>query len=295
LHLIDPHEIHRVPSAELAQFAGEPPSDLDEHAMTQYSERLLANEARTPDGGWDPSLVVPPNHLKWLSAGYDAAVATSDHWLGRLLDRLDELDLSGNTIIAFTSDHGEEFLEHGHLKHGQSLYTELVHIPLIFAGPGIPAGRRVRTPVSNFDLAASLTHAVGVPFGASAAPDLLHPDTLTPQAQFTSTEYGWWNGEASAVLRGMRTDHWSLHYRRIPRDPYPARALDAGRVRLYDLATDPGELHDVASAERARALALVAELERREELLSARRPKAVRSGRGTLQLLQATGYAGQGR
>jgi arylsulfatase A-like enzyme len=268
---------------------------MDEHAMTLYADRLLGGGGRTPQGGWDPALVVPSEHIAWLKDGYDAAVATSDRWLERVLARLDELGLTENTVIAFTSDHGEEFLDHGHLKHGQSLHTELVRVPLVMAGPRIPNGRRVGELVSNVDLAAAIARAAGVRFGPAGALDLLAPDALAPRAVLTTTESGWWNGDTEAALRGLRNGNWSLHYRRIDGDPDPLRALDAGRVLLFDVLQDPGELRDVATAERARVAALVAEIERREQILSARRPKAVRAGSGTLRLLQATGYAGQGR
>jgi arylsulfatase A-like enzyme len=305
LHLVDPHEIHRVPEEQRARFAGDPPADLDEHAMTKYAERLLANEGRTTRDGtgqvtFDPTRVVPPEHARWLSAGYDAAVATADHWLEILLERLDELDLAEDTLLVFTSDHGEELLDHGHLKHGQSVYAELVQVPLVLAGPGVAKGVRVRTPVSNVHVGATLARAVGVSFGQKSASDLLHPDGVAAHPVLTSTDYGWWDGETSALLRGMRADGWSLHWRRDARDAdaggvNPAMALDAGRVRLYDERADRGEMHDVARNERARVMALVAEIARREDALAARRPKAVASGRGTLQLLQATGYAGQAR
>jgi arylsulfatase A-like enzyme len=286
LHLIDPHEIHRIHDPERAQFAGDPPPGMDEHAMTQYADRLLAGES--------PEKVVPPAHLAWLKAGYDAGVATSDHWIGRLLDRLDELGLRETTMVAITSDHGEEFLEHGHLKHGQSLYTELVHVPLVIAGPGIAHGARVKTIVSNLDLAASLARAGGVQFGSAQASDLLHPETLVPLPVFTSTEYGWWRGTLDSSLRGTRADGWSLHYDLIAGRPDAARALDEARVELFDLRTDPMEQHDVAREERNRALALVSEIERREAALTARRPRSVPAGSGTQHLLEATGYAGQG-
>ncbi len=286
LHLVDPHEIHRIRDPERAQFAGDPPPGLDEHAMTKYADRILAGES--------PEQVVPPAHLAWLKGGYDAGVATADHWIGRLLDRLDELGLRETTLVAITSDHGEEFLEHGHLKHGQSLYTELVHVPLVIAGPGVGPGARVKTLVSNLDLAATLARAGGVQFGSDTSNDLLHPEAIVPHPVFTSTEYGWWRGPGDGSLRGVRTDGWSLHYDRIEGKPDAARALDEGRVTLFDLPSDPDEMHDVAAGNRDRALALVAEIERREAVLIARRPKSVAAGSGTLHLLQATGYAGEG-
>jgi hypothetical protein len=85
-----------------------------------------------------------------------------------------------------------------------------------------------------------------------------------------------------------------LHYDRLEGKPDAARALDERRVTLFDLRTDPQEMHDVAAGNRDRVLTLVAGIERREAALIARRPKSVAAGSGTLHLLQATGYAGEG-
>jgi arylsulfatase A-like enzyme len=56
------------------------------------------------------------------------------------------------TIVVLMADHGEEFGDHGSVAHGHTLYDELVHVPLIIAGPGIPAGRKIAIPVQNIDV-----------------------------------------------------------------------------------------------------------------------------------------------
>ena len=64
-----------------------------------------------------------------------------------------------DTLIVFTSDHGEGFGEHGLYLHANSFFSELVHVPLIIAGPGITSGKRVTEPVSHVDLMPTLRRA----------------------------------------------------------------------------------------------------------------------------------------
>ncbi len=282
LHLVDPHELHRSRAEDRAQFAGPKPDDLDEHALHTYAERLLANEARTPEGAWDPARVVPDAHRRWLSDAYDAAVASGDHALGEVLARLDELGLRENTLVVFTSDHGEELLEHGHLQHGQSLHTELVHVPLVIAGPGVAIGARVATPVSNRHLAPTLALVGGARLALRGAIDLREVTHSEPL--FLATECGWWNGERDVALRALRADGWSLHCR-----------LGEDGARLYDLRADPGELVDPAASQPERVQAMLQRIEAHERAQAALRPSSVRAGSGTRELLRATGYAGDDR
>lgn len=286
LHLIDPHELHRSRAEDRARFAGPKPADMDEHALHDYAERLLANEARTADGAWDPARVVPEAHRRWLSDAYDAAVATGDRALSQVIARLDVLSLSENTLVVFTSDHGEELLEHGHLQHGQSVHTELVHVPLVIAGPGVPAGARVATPVSNRHLAPTLARIGGARLALPGAVDLLDR-ARNPESEpiFLATECGWWSGARDVAVRAVRADGWSLHCR---------LGVDEG-ARLYDLRADPGELVDLAAAQPGLGLELRRRIEEHERAQIQLRPRTFRAGAGTRELLRATGYAGEER
>jgi len=78
-----------------------------------------------------------------LVALYDGEIAATDALVGDLLNTLAALHLDENTIVVLTSDHGEEFFEHRGKGHLQTLYQEIVHVPLVFRYPGhVPAGRR---------------------------------------------------------------------------------------------------------------------------------------------------------
>jgi arylsulfatase A-like enzyme len=94
---------------------------------------------------------------------YDAEVISADRALGHLISTLDEMDLYADTLIVFTSDHGEEFGEHGMLGHSHTLYDELLHVPLIIKFPGSQfAGTRVATQVRSLDIAPTALRSIGI-------------------------------------------------------------------------------------------------------------------------------------
>lgn len=87
-----------------------------------------------------------------FSVGYDNCLAFLDAQVGELIDRLRSQPGWSNTYVIITSDHGEEFGEHGSYGHGWNLYREVVHVPLIIVGPNVPAGLRVSPLARTRDL-----------------------------------------------------------------------------------------------------------------------------------------------
>ena len=83
---------------------------------------------------------------------YDAEITWTDQALKSLFDGLAELGLADNTLVVITSDHGEEFLDHGFVEHAWTLYQESVHVPLIFWWPGVLEPARVPQRVSLVDV-----------------------------------------------------------------------------------------------------------------------------------------------
>jgi len=110
-------------------------------------------------------------HLRGLYAGDTAA---TDRELGRLLVRLDDLDLTRNTLVVVLSDHGDEFFEHGGIGHRRTLFEEAVRVPLLMRLPDvIRAGTRVARPVSTADVAPTVLELLGVHEEGSAVPSLV--------------------------------------------------------------------------------------------------------------------------
>ena len=96
---------------------------------------------------------------------YDGEVTFTDRYLGKLLDFIDGKTWGKRTIVIVTADHGEAFGEHGQFVHGFELWQNLVHVPLFFHVPGVPA-RRVDVPRSDIDLAPTILDLLDVKDGA---------------------------------------------------------------------------------------------------------------------------------
>jgi arylsulfatase A-like enzyme len=97
-------------------------------------------------------------------ATYDALVRQADDQFAILRQALENRGFWKSALVVYVADHGEEFFEHGGLKHGHSLYEELVHIPMIVKAPGWgQPGRAVTAPASILDLLPSIAHWAGLP------------------------------------------------------------------------------------------------------------------------------------
>lgn len=88
---------------------------------------------------------------------YDDSIIAFDKEIGRLFDKLQDLDLRKNTLIIFTSDHGEEYFDRGFTGHGHSLFNEVVYVPLVFFFPGQTyKGTRIPEPVDHLSIVPSV-------------------------------------------------------------------------------------------------------------------------------------------
>jgi arylsulfatase A-like enzyme len=173
----------RTPSAVLAAFRD---FDLRVRAEPQ-NDRRRAREVVSEFLEWQASLgsrpffaflnlydahdpYVPPAHVRERFSStpntqdlYDAGIAYMDDELGALFAVLRERGLLDRTLLVITSDHGEQWGEHGLKNHGNSLYLPAVHVPLVMRFPSrIAAGVRVKQPVSLTDLAATMIDAAGL-------------------------------------------------------------------------------------------------------------------------------------
>lgn len=113
--------------------------------------------------GWY-GITLTPAQARLEQASYDAAIRYLDHSTRSLLETLDRRGALDNTLVIITADHGEQFGEHGRLYHSNSLYRELLWVPLLLRFPGrVPAGRRVATHVSLRDVPATVLDLIGIP------------------------------------------------------------------------------------------------------------------------------------
>jgi arylsulfatase A-like enzyme len=215
---------------------------------------------------------VPP---EWDPVLYDREIRLTDDLLRDFFDFLAKAGLLDDTIVVFTSDHGEAFLEHGFLGHGPDLHDEILHVPLIFHGPGIPAGRRVRVPVGLVDLMPTLLDLVGAPpvpgvMGRSFAPMLRGaPDPAAAVRPIFSS--AWQTRAVFADGRAARVPQPTFSVQVGPRKLI--RYTDGSRsyFAYYDLEEDPAEESDALSRSPREASELAGLLDRYEAESRARR------------------------
>jgi arylsulfatase A-like enzyme len=116
------------------------------------------------------------SYLAHERAWYDASILGMDTEIGRLFETLRRLGRDEDTVVAFVSDHGEEFLEHGHHWHGLTVYAEMTEVPLIIRFPaGVPAGKVVESSVQTLDLMPTLLELAGLPIPETAQGRSLAP------------------------------------------------------------------------------------------------------------------------
>ncbi len=307
VHLTDTHTPHLPRAEDRERFGAVEPDDFprfpdpaaqDADGYELYARRLLDGEGHGPGGEPRTGDVVPEAHARYMQDGYDACVRTGDFWVGELLAALDRLGLAESTLIVFTSDHGEELLDHGLLAHGHTLHGELVRAPLVLAGPGVAAGARSDVPVSNRHLAGTLALAGGARLEAAGSArglrDLRDPAALALEGVSFSTEKGWWNGRKHQALHGLRTADWTLHHAPTGA-PWGADApAPGGATRLYR-AADAGETDDVAAEHPDVVATLLDELSARRAAAEEVRPRVgLAAGDHLMELLHGIGYVNSG-
>jgi arylsulfatase A-like enzyme len=215
-----------------------------------YRERFGDPSAEGTDPAEANRKVVDPFRWKELSAAdvrllaslYDGEVAYLDHELARLFAALDRRGLLRDAIVVVTADHGEEFNEHELMGHGFGLYNQELRVPLIIAGRGVPAGRVVDDDVSLVDVAPTILALAGLPRdarfeGRSLVPafsaDAPSRDVIAELAP-TNPSFDV-RHHSAAIVRGTQ--------KLMVLAPNWGAVL--GSVALYDLASDPGEVHAV--------------------------------------------------
>jgi iduronate 2-sulfatase len=197
---------------------------------------------------------------------YYASISFMDAQVGRVVEALDRLGLSDNTIIVFTSDHGYHTGEHG-LWQKMSLFEESARVPLLIVAPGrAAAGGVARSPVSHVDLFPTLAELCGVPApnnlqGQSLVPLLKDPQAAGRGWALTQVSRGGGLGRATVTLDvgsdgpqffgySLRTPRWRYTEWDEGRQGRELYDHDADPRELTNLATDPGHAQTVAELSR---------------------------------------------
>lgn len=204
--------------------------DLPPADGTTHPARLHQRMAKGVDGSMDDAAI------RQMRRVYFAMCAEADAMVGAVYDTLSELGLAKDTQFIFSSDHGELAMEHGEW-YKMSLYEGSVRVPLILAGPGIQAGRRIPQPVSLIDLCPTLMDLAGLP----ARPGL-DGESLLPLATGATRESRGW---AYAVFTGVTMNTSCCMLRK---DRWKWNTFHGYPSQLFDMERDPGELQDVSES-----------------------------------------------
>jgi arylsulfatase A-like enzyme len=179
-----------------------------------------------------------------IVARYLGEITLLDHQVGRIVATLDELGLAGDTLVIYSSDHGDLCGGHGLIDKHFVMYDDLVRVPLIVRWPGVlPAGVTSDAFVcSSLDIAATIVAAAGCPLPATfAGLNLTEQVSASPRQDIFSTYYG--NQLGLYSQRMVRDRGWKYVWNVVAED------------ELYDLADDPGEIRNRATdPARAREL-----------------------------------------
>jgi arylsulfatase A-like enzyme/Tfp pilus assembly protein PilF len=175
--------------------------------------------------------------------GYNGEIAFTDAQLQRLIDAVDKRPDSARTATILLGDHGESLGEHGEPTHGMLVFEPALLVPLVIKGPGVPVSNRTDA-TSTVDIMPTALAIAGEPAESAAGRNLLGPPDPDRES-YSESQYptvaGW------TPLTALTQDRWKL--------------IVADRPMLYDLATDPKEQSDLASARVTLVQAMSARLE----------------------------------
>ena len=274
VHIFDPHAPYQ-PRPELVE--GQPPEGM-------------SYEFSPPNAAMSGYMARTQTDQDWIRKLYEGEVRAVDAEVGKLLEQLRVLNLYDEALIAFTSDHGEEFWEHNANGHGHTLYNELLHVPLILKLPNNTLRSRVAPRVSSERVVATLLEAADVEYDAARlAPSLMSlvrdGTTVTPPV-------------VSLTIIGTEQDFIVDNMETVFADEKKyIRSLITGREQIYDLRNDPTEQHSLvgsSAAVAANAAKLLKDYGHASQVLRERNDissdETVAIDSGTLHRLRGLGY-----
>jgi arylsulfatase A-like enzyme len=198
--------------------------------------------------GMDPARMrqVPPRERPWVAGLYDGCVRRMDEDFGGLLAGLQSLGAYDQTLLVVTSDHGEAFWDRGWWGHGQELFQELIHTPLLVKAPGQREPRRERRFSSGVDVLPIILDAAGVEPSPQLQAQMQGFAPRPPEESGLGNPVFSERDQKDAVRAVVSPDGWKL-----------ILDLTGNRRMLFDLSRDPGEKRDLSASQPAR----LAELE----------------------------------
>lgn len=205
VHATDPHAPYTPPGVYYERFA----AGVDPlRGRLEHVHGISGGRHEAPEGTAEA----------WKDL-YDGEIAYTDHHFGRLLDKLETMDLAASSMMVLVSDHGEEFFEHGGWEHGKTLYGEQLRVPLIVQLPGREhGGQRLSILANQMDVMPTLLDYVGVEL-----PELVQGQSLLP----------WIRGEAEDLSKAPSYAYLRLSGR------HSESVIDRGFKLIVDSVPNP--------------------------------------------------------
>lgn len=186
--------------------------------------------------GYGKNVRLDEERKKKQMSVYYGMISMMDHYIGKILDKLDELGLTDNTIIVFTTDHGHFFGQHGLQAKGGFHYEDLIKLPFIVRYPGeVPAGRTSSAIQSLVDLAPTFLSLCGQP---------------VPHAMTGVDQSAVWKGDAESArnhaICEFRHEATTIHQKTYVDERYKITVYyNQPYGEIFDLQNDPNELHNL--------------------------------------------------
>ncbi|WP_411958484.1 sulfatase family protein [Paracoccus homiensis] len=220
--------------------AKHPELDLDRRpwwhrAFVEDRAKPIKQGAEHNAGGidWGQKGELTEQALQDLTRIYFGMISAVDHQIGRILDTLEQQGELDNTIIVFTSDHGEWLGDHGLLLKGPMLYDGLLRVPCMICGPGVAAGQVLDDPVGTIDILATLADLAGITVAPSHGRSWRGLWEGRETREFALSEY-----EVDACRSAVDMDLMTVRSRRY-RMSVDMRTMTG---EMYDLQDDPDEM-----------------------------------------------------
>lgn len=262
--LVNPHDVLSYPNTYLdfkydaSWLTGdiELPATVDEDLSTKPSVQQQFHDLTEVGLG---ALSTPQLKLNYLNF-YGNLMKSSDAYLVLMLDTLENLGLTDDTMIIRTADHGEMGLAHGGLRQKNfNFYEEAIRVPLVYSNPGLyPRQRRSSALVSHVDFLPTIASLIQAPSAARANWDGVDYSSLVLNASarpvqdyiaFTYDDYQ--SGQASGPYPGPLNHIASIREKRYKlAEYYDASGTVPSQWEMYDLAVDPLETNNLANGPR---------------------------------------------
>jgi len=237
LHYWDPHTPYNLaPEKYVGKFYKGDPYDPGNHSLDDLRSRELIDFFIS--GGAVPELTRGLTDFEYPVAQYDAEINYADEHFAEVLETLRKKKILDDTLIIFTSDHGEAMNEHGVYFDHMDAYEQVSHVPLLVWDPRRPQAKRIDAMVQHIDFAPTILEAFGI-----GVPDDFEGKSLWPlldrkeeeQYDAVFTNHGLWSAQ-----RAMRTREWSF-----VRTLEPGMLVDRPPAELFRRSEDLAESTDV--------------------------------------------------